>query len=143
MTSGCFYEDLTVGQTVSRTRVVTDKDIRAFADLSGDHNPVHLDDAFAATTSFHGRIAHGMLSGAFISALIAGELPGPGTIYLAQSLRFRRPVKIDDPLEIRVTVTALDPDKARVTLSTVCTVNGKTVVEGEATVIAPRRPEVA
>jgi len=140
MTSGSYFEDLTIGQTVSRARVVTDADIRAFADLSGDHNPVHLDEAFAATTPFKERIAHGMLSGAFISALIAGELPGPGAIYLSQSLNFRRPVKIGDPLEVHITVTTLDSEKARVGLSTVCTVNGKTVVEGEATVMAPRRP---
>lgn len=138
--SGLFFEDLSVGQSASLTRTVDEKAIQGFADVSGDHNPVHLDEAFAATTQFKTRIAHGMLSAAYISALIAGKLPGPGAIYLGQSLSFKRPVKIGDEVTVTATITGLDPDKARVTLSTVCTVGGKTVLDGEALIMAPRRP---
>lgn len=135
-----FFEDLSVGQSAELTRTVDEKAIQGFADVSGDHNPVHLDEAFAATTQFKTRIAHGMLSAAYISALIAGKLPGPGAIYLGQSLSFKRPVKIGDEVTVTATITALDPEKARVTLSTVCTVGGKTVLDGEALIMAPRRP---
>ena len=107
--------------------------------MSGDNNPVHLDAAYAATTTFGERIAHGMLSAAYISAILGTRLPGPGAIYLSQSLRFRRPVKIGDVVVARCTVSALDDAKGRVTLETVCEVGGKTVMDGEAVVIAPRR----
>lgn len=137
--AGMFFEDMSVGQSAELTRTVDEAAIQAFADVSGDHNPVHLDEAFAATTQFKGRIAHGMLSAAYISALIAGKLPGPGAIYLGQTLSFRRPVKIGDDVTVTATVTTLDPEKARATLSTICSVNGKTVLEGEATIMVPRR----
>lgn len=131
-------DELHVGQSAEHTRTVTQADIAAFADVSGDRNPVHLDEAFAASTPFKGVIAHGMLSAAFISALIAGELPGQGSIYLSQSLSFRRPVRPGDEVTTRVEVTALDSEKGRVTLATTCTVAGKAVVEGEAVVLAPK-----
>ena len=134
-----FFEDLSVGQSAELTRLVDEKAIQGFADVSGDHNPVHLDEAFAATTQFKTRIAHVMLSAAYISALIAGKLPGPGAIYLGQTLSFKRPVKIGDEVTVTATITALDPEKARVTLSTVCTVGGKTVLDGEALIMAPRK----
>ncbi|MFZ5671182.1 MAG: MaoC family dehydratase [Pseudomonadota bacterium] len=137
--AGLFFEDLSVGQSAETTRVVDEAAIQAFADVSGDHNPVHLDEAFAATTPFRTRIAHGMLSAAYISALIAGKLPGPGAIYIGQTLSFRRPVKIGDAVTVTATVTALDPEKARAVLSTVCSVAGKTVLEGEATIMVPRK----
>jgi 3-hydroxybutyryl-CoA dehydratase len=137
--AGLFFEDLSVGQSAELTRTVDEAAIQAFADVSGDHNPVHLDEAFAAATPFRTRIAHGMLSAAYISALIAGKLPGPGAIYLGQSLAFKRPVKIGDEVTVKVTITSLDADKARVTLSTVCTVGGKTVLDGEALIMAPRK----
>jgi 3-hydroxybutyryl-CoA dehydratase len=137
--AGLTLEEIEVGKTAERMHTVTEKDIQAFADVSGDHNPVHLDADFAATTQFKGRIAHGMLSGAYISATIAGDLPGPGSIYIAQTLNFRRPVRIDDTVVTRVSVTAIDLDKARVTLKTECIVNAKTVVEGEAVVMVPRK----
>ncbi len=136
---GFYFDELTVGQAVETSRVVGAADIEAFAEVSGDNNPVHLDDAYAKTTTFGERIAHGMLSAAYISAILGTRLPGPGAIYLSQSLRFRRPVKIGDLVVARATVTALDEAKGRVTLETVCEVGGKTVMDGEAVVIAPRR----
>lgn len=136
---GRFFEDLSVGDSAGMTRTVTDGVIQAFAEVSTDSNPVHLDQAYAEGTMFKGRIAHGMLSGAYVSAVIGMQLPGPGTIYLSQSLRFRRPVRLGDVVDVRVTVQALDPARGEVTLSTVCEVAGKRVVEGEAVVLAPRR----
>ncbi len=137
--SGLFLEDLTVGQSAELSREVRESDLVDFAAVSGDHNPVHLDEAYAATTPFGGRIAHGMLSASYISALIAGKLPGPGTIYLSQSLKFRRPVRIGDVVTVRAEITAIDEAKARVTLATTCLVGGKAVIEGEAVILAPRR----
>ena len=137
---GFFFDDLTVGQTAEMSRVVGAADIEAFAEVSGDNNPVHLDEAYAKTTTFGERIAHGMLSGAYISAILGTRLPGPGCIYLSQSLRFRRPVRIGDLVVARVVVKTLDAARAHVTLETSCDVAGKTVVDGEALVIAPRRP---
>jgi 3-hydroxybutyryl-CoA dehydratase len=136
---GLCLEDLHVGQSAEISRTVTDADIREFAAVSGDHNPMHLDDAYAAATPFKTRIAHGMLSGSYISAVLGTQLPGPGAIYLSQSMRFKRPVRIGDHVVCRATVTAIDEAKAVVTLSTVCEVGGKAVVEGEAVVLAPRR----
>jgi 3-hydroxybutyryl-CoA dehydratase len=137
---GIYFEDLAVGQTAEMSRVVGAADIEAFAEVSGDNNPVHLDEDYAKTTTFGERIAHGMLSAAYISAILGTRLPGPGAIYLSQSLRFRRPVKIGDLVVARVTVKTLDDSRAHVTLDTACEVSGKTVVDGEALVIAPRRP---
>ena len=137
---GIYFDDLTVGQTAEMSRVVGAADIEAFAEVSGDTNPVHLDEAYAKTTTFGERIAHGMLAGAYISAILGTRLPGPGAIYLSQSLRFRRPVKVGDLVVARVTVKALDESRGHVTLDTTCAVSGKTVVDGEALVIAPRRP---
>jgi 3-hydroxybutyryl-CoA dehydratase len=137
--SGLFLEDLTVGQNAEASRDVAAADLDAFAAVSGDHNPVHLDEAFAATTQFGGRIAHGMLSASFISALIASELPGPGAIYLSQTLKFLRPVRIGDTVTTRVEVAAIDAAKARVTLTTTCRVGDKTVLTGEAVILAPRK----
>jgi 3-hydroxybutyryl-CoA dehydratase len=139
MNGGHVLEDLSVGQTSERTQTVEAKDIDAFATVSGDRNPVHLDEAYAAGTPFKGRIAHGMLSAAYISAVLGMDLPGPGAIYLSQTLSFKRPVRIGDAVTARVTVAAIDADKARVAFKTECLVNGKTVVEGEAVVMVPRR----
>lgn len=137
---GFYFDELSVGQTAEMSRVVGAADIEAFAEVSGDNNPLHLDEAYAKTTTFGARIAHGMLSAAYISAIIATRLPGSGAIYLSQSLRFRRPVKIGDLVVARATVKKLDEARAHVTLDTTCEVNGKTVIDGEALVIAPRRP---
>jgi 3-hydroxybutyryl-CoA dehydratase len=140
MISGVYLEDLEIGQTAELRRVVAEADIEAFAAVTGDSNPVHLDEAYAAATPFKGRIAHGMLSAGYISAVLGTELPGPGAIYVSQSLSFRRPVRIGDEVTAEVKVTAIDAARGRVTFATACVVAGKTVVEGEAVVIVPRRP---
>jgi len=137
---GFYFDELAVGQTAEMSRVVGVADIEAFAEVSGDNNPMHLDDDYAKATTFGERIAHGMLSASYISAILGTKLPGPGAIYLSQSLRFRRPVKVGDLVVARATVKAMDTGRGHVTLDTVCEVNGKTVVDGEALVIAPRRP---
>ena len=136
---GLYFDELSVGQSAERLHTVGASDIEAFAAVSGDVNPVHMDEAYAKTTTFGGRIAHGMLSAAYISAVLGNDLPGPGVIYLSQSLRFRRPVKIGDPVTARVTVKALDEAKGHATFETVCLVGGKTVVDGEALIMVPRR----
>ncbi len=132
-------EDLSVGQSAERVHQVTEADIEAFAAVSGDTNPVHMDEAYAAATQFKGRIAHGMLGASYLSALLGNDLPGPGSVYLSQSLRFRRPIRIGDVVTARVRVTAIDADKARVTLETLCLVDDKTAVDGEAVVMVARR----
>ncbi|MCL2589460.1 MAG: MaoC family dehydratase [Betaproteobacteria bacterium] len=133
------FEDLTVGQTASIARTVSEADILAFAGVSGDTNPVHVDEEFAASTMFKGRIAHGILSVSYISTVIGTKLPGPGTIYLSQSVKLKAPVRIGDTVVARVTVTALEADKRRATLSTVCTVNDAEVTVGEAQILLPKR----
>ena len=138
-----YLDDLSVGQSAQMVRTVTEADIVLFAQVSGDNNPVHLDEAFAAQTPFKTRIAHGMLSAAYISAVIGTQLPGPGTIYMQQALRFKRPVKIGDEVTTIATVTEIDPVKGRVSIDTVCLVGGKPVIEGEALVMAPRKPDGA
>jgi 3-hydroxybutyryl-CoA dehydratase len=137
--SGARLEDLEIGQTAELRRTVTAADLDAFAAVTGDSNPVHLDEAYAAATPFKGRIAHGMLSAGYISAVLGTELPGPGAIYVSQTLNFRRPVRIGDEVTAEVKVVAIDPARARVTFATQCVVAGKTVVEGEAVVVVPRR----
>lgn len=139
MQQGFYFDELGLGQSAEITRTVGAADIEAFAAVSGDDNPVHLDDAYAQGTPFGGRIAHGMLSAAYVSAVLGTRLPGPGAIYLSQSLRFRRPVRIGDEVTARVTVKALDEKRGHVTLDTVCLVAGKTVLDGEALVMAPKR----
>jgi 3-hydroxybutyryl-CoA dehydratase len=138
--SRAYLEDLEVGQTAELTRTVAEGDLAAFADVTGDTNPVHLDEAYAAATPFKGRIAHGMLSAGYISAVLGTTLPGPGAIYVSQSLSFRRPVRIGDTVTAHVKVAAIDAARGRVTFATGCTVAGKTVVDGEAVVVVPRRP---
>lgn len=131
------YEELEVGQKANFQSSVTERDIQLFAEVSGDRNPVHLDAEYAATTQFKERIAHGMLTGALISAAIATTLPGPGTIYLGQNLSFTRPVKLGDELTVELEVLEKLP-KNRVRISTiVLNQDGKAVVKGEAEVMAP------
>lgn len=136
---GYALEDLSVGMTDAYEHVVTEADVVQFADISGDHNPVHLDEAYARTTRFKGRIVHGMLTASFLSTTIASRLPGPGTIYLTQNLSFRAPVRIGDKVEARVTVVDIIRDKARVVLKTVCRVGDTVVIDGDALVMVPAR----
>jgi 3-hydroxybutyryl-CoA dehydratase len=136
---GYALEDLSVGMCAAYEHVVTAEDVVKFADISGDHNPVHLDEAYARATRFKGRIVHGMLSASFLSTTIASRLPGPGTIYLSQNLSFRAPVRIGDRVEARVTITDIVRDKARVMLKTVCRVGETVVIDGDALVYVPAR----
>ena len=127
------------GDKASRTTTITDEMIRAFADLTGDTNPVHLNDAYAAGTRFGRRIAHGMIAAGLISATLANDLPGPGTVYLSQSLQFKAPVYPGDTITTTVEVKNVRPDKPIVTLMTVCkNQNDMVVLEGEAVVLAGR-----
>jgi len=132
-------EDLTVGQSAERRFAITDAAVRAFAEVSGDHNPVHLDDTYAARTVFRGRVAHGMLLGGHISAVLGEQLPGPGSIYLSQSLHFDAPVRIGDEVLVRVAVTSIDATSRHAFLTTTATVGDRLVARGEAVVIPPRR----
>lgn len=127
---------IAVGQSAELEKLVTAEDVEAFARITGDFNPVHMDEEFARKTRFGGRIAHGMLSAALVSAALATRLPGPGAIYLGQTLRFTKPVRIGDTVTVRVEVLEVNAEKKRARLSTVCrNENGDTVLEGEATVL--------
>lgn len=134
-----YIDEIEMGMTRSVTKEVTDKDIEMFAEVSTDHNPVHLDDDFAKGTMFKGRIAHGMLSAGLISAVIGEQLPGHGTIYMGQTLKFLAPVRPGAVVTAEVEVIGVVPEKRRVTLATRCLVDGKEVLTGEATVLAPAR----
>ena len=131
---------LAVGHTHERTFLVSDDKVRAFAEVSEDRNPVHLDDEAAAKSLFKGRVAHGMLLGGFISATLGEDLPGPGSIYLAQTLEFTHPVRIGDQVTVRLQV--LSVERARAIIQTLCLVGAQAVCRGEATVVPPRRRRV-
>lgn len=137
--NGYDFEDLKIGMQATFAKTITEADIILFAGASGDNNAMHINEEFAAATPFKGRIAHGMLTASVISAAIAGRLPGPGAVYLAQNLRFKAPVRPGDTVHATVTVTALDEVKRRASLSTICTVNGKTVIDGDAVVMPTSR----
>ena len=137
--AGYDIEDLKVGQTATFAKTITEADIVLFAGASGDNNAVHINEEFAQTTPFKGRIAHGMLTASVISAAIAGRLPGPGTIYLRQNLRFKAPVRPGETVHATVTVKEVMREKGRVTLNTVCTVGGKVVIDGDALVMPTSR----
>lgn len=131
-------ERFSVGQAAELTRTLSDADVMSFAQLTGDFNPVHVDDAAAAASAFGARIVHGMLTASLLSTLLAMQLPGPGAVYLNQTLSFLRPVKIGDTVIARVEITAIDVVKQRLTLATtIRNARGKTVVSGEAVVQAP------
>lgn len=130
-------DQLELGMMRSLTKEITDRDIELFAEVSTDCNPVHLDESFAQGTMFKGRIAHGMLSAGLISAVIGEQLPGHGTIYLGQSLKFMAPVRPGDVVRAEVRVTAIDAPRRRVTLETLCLVGDTVVIKGEAQVLAP------
>jgi len=132
-------EDLEIGMTRHLRKLITDRDIMLFAEVSTDHNPVHLDESYARDTIFEGRIAHGMLTAGLISAVIGEQLPGHGTVYLGQSLKFMAPVRPGDTVTACVKVIAIDYAKRRVTLETHCAVGDTVVLKGEALVLAPSR----
>jgi 3-hydroxybutyryl-CoA dehydratase len=132
-------EDIEIGMVRSLTKEVTDRDISLFAEVSTDHNPVHLDEEYAQQTIFGGRIAHGMLTAGLVSAVIGEQLPGHGTVYLGQSLKFLGPVRPGDRVTAEVEVTGIDHARRRVTMETRCLVAGKKVLAGEALVLAPSR----
>ena len=134
-----YIEDLQPGMSATIGKTITDADIVLFAGVSTDTNAVHLDEEFGKTTAFGGRIAHGMLSASLLSAVLGNQLPGPGVVYLSQSLRFRAPVRIGDTVHARVTVKEVVTEKCRVVLDTVCTVLDKVVIDGEAMVMTTSR----
>ncbi|HSE75270.1 MAG TPA: MaoC family dehydratase [Dongiaceae bacterium] len=137
---GKYVDELSEGMSAIFTKTVTEADIVLYAGISGDTNPVHLDQEFAKGTMFKGRIAHGMLTAGFISAVLGTRLPGPGSIYLSQSLKFKAPVRIGDTVRARVTVTTLDKEKGRCTFATTAHVGDVLVLEGEAQILVPKRP---
>ena len=136
---GYYIDDLEVGMTGAFGKTITEADITMFAGVSGDTNPVHLNEDFAAASRFEGRIAHGMLTASLISAVIATKLPGPGAIYRSQSLKFMAPVRIGDTVMAEVKVTEVVPEKKRAVLETTCRVGETVVVEGEAVLWVPAR----
>src|ERR1700761_4393153 len=139
MTPGYFFEDLRIGQSASLGKTITEADILLYAAVSTDTNPIHIDAEAAKQSIFGERIAHGMLTAGLISAVLGTRLPGPGSLYMRQSLRFAAPVRIGDTVKATVTVASLNPEKKRATLTTVCSVGDEVVIEGEAYVQVPSR----
>ena len=137
--NGYDVEDITVGMSAETAKTISEADIVLFSAVSTDVNAIHLDDEYARSTQFGGRIAHGMLSASLLSAVLGNRLPGPGVIYMSQSLRFRAPVRPGDTVHAKVTVKEVIADKCRVVLDTVCTVGDKVVIDGEAMVMATSR----
>lgn len=133
------FEDLELGMEASLQKLVTEGDIIAFAEATGDKNPVHLDAEYAAKTRFGERIAHGMLTASYISAVFGMKLPGPGVIYVSQTLNFRAPVKIGQTVTAKVRVVELFPAKRRARFECICSADGKVVLEGEAVLMVPAR----
>lgn len=129
--------EIEVGMTASSSHVITDGDVVSFAEISGDKNPVHLDEEFAATTRFKKRIAHGLMSSSYFSALFGTQLPGRGCVYVSQNLNFKRPVHIGDEVTASIEVTGIDQEKRRVFFSTVCKVKNKIVIDGVAEIYIP------
>lgn len=138
-----YFEDLSVGMRDSFDKTVMSSDVVGFAEVSGDRNPIHLSEHFAAKTPFKTRIAHGLYTASLISAILGTRLPGPGAIYLSQSLNFRAPVKIGDTVTVAVEVVELIPEKNRARLSCECRVDDTVVLDGEALVKVPSRADVA
>jgi 3-hydroxybutyryl-CoA dehydratase len=141
MNMNYFMEDLALGLSAEYRKTITETDVVLFAGISGDNNPMHIDEEYAAKTRFEGRIAHGMLSASLISTIIGTRLPGAGAIYMGQNLKFLKPVKIGDTVMALVTVLELFQEKQRVRLLTECWVRGVKVIDGDALVWVPRRPQ--
>ncbi len=138
---GKYYDELEIGMFHENTHHITEEAIQEFAKVSGDYNPLHMDEEYAKTTIFGGRIAHGALPASYISAILGNDLPGPGAIFAGLNLRFRRPVRIGDEVIARAEVSEMQPRGNRVTLKITCLVGGKRVITGEAHVVAPSRPD--
>lgn len=138
---GYYFEDVELGMSASISKTITEADIVLFAGISMDTNPLHLDEAFASGTRFGGRIAHGMLGASLISAILGTRLPGPGAIYVSQTLRFTAPVRAGDTLVAEATVTGTSPEKRRVELATKVRCGDVVVIEGEAVLKLPSRPK--
>ena len=136
-----YFEDLVLGMEASVSKTVTMADIETFAGVSGDYNPVHMDPEFASKTIFKQVIAHGLLTASYISTVFGMKMPGPGAIYVSQTLNFKAPVKIGDEVLARVIVVDLMPAKNRARFDCFCTVRGKVVLDGEANMMVPARPE--
>jgi len=136
-----YFDDLEIGMQATTSHTVTEQDIVMFSEISGDRNPVHLDKAYAETTIFKDRIAHGMLTASYVSAVFGMELPGPGAIYITQTLNFKAPVYIGAKVIVRVTLVNLVPAKRRAMFDCVCMVDGKVVLDGEALLMVPNSPE--
>jgi 3-hydroxybutyryl-CoA dehydratase len=139
MRTSYFFEDLQLGMEASMTRIVAASDVTSFADVSGDRNPLHLDPAYGAKTMFGGCITHGMLTASYISAVFAMELPGPGAVYISQTLNFKGPVRVGDTVLTKVTVAELFPVKRRARFDCLSTVAGKAVLSGEAMLLINAR----
>jgi len=140
---GLCFEDVDLGMEETFTKTVTAEDIDKFAAVSGDYNPFHMNEEFASSTAFGGRIAHGLLVASYFSTILGTKLPGPGSIYVSQSLKFRAPVRIGDTVVARARVISKNDEKFRVTLACESTVNGEPVLDGEAVVRIPSRAERA
>ena len=138
-----YFEDLTVGMTESYSKTVRSSDVVGFAEITGDRNPIHLSDHFASKTRFGERIVHGLYTASLISTVIGMYLPGPGAVYLSQTLNFRAPVKIGDVITVVVEVVELVEKGRRAKLKCECIVDGKVVLDGEATVMVPSREQAA
>jgi len=134
------FEDIRVGMEQSYSQTITDSDVKIFAGLSGDHNPVHLSDEYAENSRYKKRIAHGLISASFFSALFGTKLPGEGCVYVAQSLQFKRPVYLGDTVTASIRVINLNEEKRRVFFRTICKVNNKVVIDGEAELFVPEKP---
>ncbi|PXF28697.1 hypothetical protein WH50_24900 [Pokkaliibacter plantistimulans] len=140
---GHYLEDLAVGMSDCIAKTISESDILQFADITGDTNPIHIDAEYAATTTFGKQIAHGMLAGGLISAVLGTRLPGPGAIYLEQHLEFKLPIHIGDTITATATIEEIDLRRKKVKLTTNCTTNGKTVAQGYAIVMVNKRPKPA
>jgi 3-hydroxybutyryl-CoA dehydratase len=140
---GYYLEDLEVGMTAAFGKTITEADVVMFAGVSGDTNPLHLDETFARKTMFEGRIVHGMLTSSLISTVIGTRLPGPGCVYISQALKFLAPVRTGDSVLAEATVTQVHADRGRITLETGCRVGNREVLRGEAVIMVPRRPQLA
>jgi len=131
------FEQIKIDMSVSYSQTITDADVKSFAGISGDHNPIHVDEEYASKSRYKKRISHGLIPGSFFSALFGTKLPGPGCVYVQQTFNFKRPVYLGDTVTATATVTSIDPDKRRVFFDTICTVKNKTVINGVAELYVP------